>query len=297
MSAFLLVLISHENLLFTPCKAECKLSVSPAGIRGQALKEDGNMQQPQKSRNTSSMHSTPRTFRTPKGTELPILNLRGKEYLEVKYRIVWFREDHPEWAIETELLSVTDNNAYARATVKDEAGRTIATSHKFEAKQGFPDFIEKAETGAIGRSLALVGYGTQFCADELSEAAPLTNMPSVAPRTAARSEPVASSLVTPSPVGPVTAAASEARTSGLFDHASPVRRNERPAGDYEISFGRKYKGKMLKDIPLDELEGYLDWLTLNAARQGQGLSDEVMALKKAFGEFQRESSRGLDIAI
>src|SRR3954463_9770281 len=96
-----------------------------------------------------------RSFKTTKGTELPLLNLRGKEYLEVKYRLVWFREDHPDWSIETELLNVTDVSAYARASIRDESGRIIATSHKFENVQGFPDYMEKAETGAIGRALAL----------------------------------------------------------------------------------------------------------------------------------------------
>lgn len=44
-----------------------------------------------------------RNYRTSKGTELPLLNLRGKQYFEVKFRLVWFREDHPDWSIETEL--------------------------------------------------------------------------------------------------------------------------------------------------------------------------------------------------
>src|ERR1043165_3828910 len=118
-----------------------------------------------------------RNFRTAKGTELPLLNLRGKQYLEVKFRLVWFREDHPDWSIETELMSVTDVSAYARATIRDEKGRVIATSHKFESIQGFPDFIEKAETGAIGRALALIGYGTQFCADELDEGSRIVDSP------------------------------------------------------------------------------------------------------------------------
>ncbi len=49
---------------------------------------------------------TNKTYRTHKGTELPILNLRGRDYLEVKYRLVWFREEHPDWSIETEFMSV-----------------------------------------------------------------------------------------------------------------------------------------------------------------------------------------------
>lgn len=91
-----------------------------------------------------------KTFKTSKGTELPLLNLRGRDYLEVKYRLVWFREEHPDWSVETELLSATDKSACAKALIREGSGRLIATSHKFESERGFPDFIEKAETGAIG---------------------------------------------------------------------------------------------------------------------------------------------------
>src|SRR3954463_16687896 len=118
-----------------------------------------------------------RIHKTPQGTELPVLSLRGKDYLEVKYRLVWFREEHPDWSIETELVSTTETTACARAVVRESSGRIIATSHKFETEQGFPDFLEKAETGAIGRALALIGYGTQFCADELDEGERLADSP------------------------------------------------------------------------------------------------------------------------
>jgi len=66
-----------------------------------------------------------------------------------------------------------------RAVIKDQTGRLIATSHKFESKEGFPDFIEKAETGAIGRALALCGFGTQFCADELDEGKRIVDSPTI----------------------------------------------------------------------------------------------------------------------
>jgi len=118
-------------------------------------------------------------FKTNKGTELPILDLRGKDYLEVKYRIVWFREEHPLWSIETEFVSLDAQAACARAIIKDETGRIITTSHKAEDKKGFPDFMEKAETGAIGRALALIGYGTQFCADELDEGDRIVDAPAI----------------------------------------------------------------------------------------------------------------------
>jgi hypothetical protein len=117
-----------------------------------------------------------KTWKTPKGTELPLLNLKGKDYLAVQWRLVWFREEKPDWSIETVLDQIPDS-CVAKATIKDPSGRIISTAHKHENKQGFEDFREKAETGSIGRALALIGYGTQFCADELDEGRRIADAP------------------------------------------------------------------------------------------------------------------------
>jgi hypothetical protein len=215
-----------------------------------------------------------RTYRTPKGTELPLLNLRGREYLEVKYRLVWFREEHPDWAIETELLSVTDQSAYARAAIKDESGRVIATSHKFESKKGFPDFIEKAETGSIGRALALIGYGTQFCADELDEGDRIVDAP----------VEIKESRAGDSRAGESRAGESRA---GRTDEAEQDEESSMPKdpGEYQVTFGKKYKGHKLRDIPRSELEGYLEWLEENATKKGLPLSDDARFLKVAVARY------------
>jgi hypothetical protein len=63
-----------------------------------------------------------------------------------------------------------------RAVVKDGHG-SVATGTKSERAANFPDFIEKAETGAIGRALAALGYGTQFVGDELDEAHRIVDSP------------------------------------------------------------------------------------------------------------------------
>lgn len=237
-----------------------------------------------------------RSYRTPKGTELPLLNLRGKEYLEVKYRLVWFREDHPDWAIETELLSVTDDSAYARAAIKDASGRIIATSHKFETKKGFPDFIEKAETGSIGRALALIGYGTQFCADELDEGDRIVDAP-VEPRSQNSSSSRPQSFSDSRPQGIESKKSSaEEKLSSKFTEETVVKIPSGPKepGDYKIEFGKKYKGLKLRDIPRHELEGYIEWLEDNAAKKGLPLSDEVRFLKVAVGRFLKGTSTSQD---
>lgn len=135
------------------------------------------------------------TFTTPKGTRLPLLDLRGKDYLQVAHRLVWFREDHPTWSIETEALTIQPDYAIFLARVKDEAGRVIATGTKHETKQGFFDFIEKAETGAIGRALALCGYGTQF-APELDEGERIVDSPVVRTGAGRAPEPAAPAIGT-----------------------------------------------------------------------------------------------------
>ncbi len=95
----------------------------------------------------------------------------GRTYLPVSARIVWFREEHPDWSIETEAVEINHEKQYAifRARICDGEGKLMATGTKKEDVKGFGDWIEKSETGAVGRALALCGFGTQF-APELDEA-------------------------------------------------------------------------------------------------------------------------------
>lgn len=90
------------------------------------------------------------------------------DYLEVKWRVVWFREEKPLWAIQTKHIEITEDRAIFKCIIEDETGRTVSTGYGSETQRDFGDFIEKAETKAIGRALAYLGYGTQF-APELDE--------------------------------------------------------------------------------------------------------------------------------
>ena len=82
------------------------------------------------------------------------------DYLPVAARIAWFRNDHPFWSIITRVEKWGDKAVVMKAIIKDMEGDTIATARKKETEAGFADYIEKAETGAIGRALAMCGYGT-----------------------------------------------------------------------------------------------------------------------------------------
>lgn len=88
------------------------------------------------------------------------------EYLEVKNRIKWLRDTDPQARIECELLREDKDSALFKATVELTTGGK-ASAHGSETKGDFRDFLEKAETKALGRALAMLGFGTQFVESEL----------------------------------------------------------------------------------------------------------------------------------
>ena len=93
-----------------------------------------------------------------------LTRISGSDYLEVKWRLVWMRDQHPDATIETQLMSHNDNTAVFRAMVSIPGGGS-ATGWGSESAGDFRDYLEKAETKAIGRALAALGFGTQFCPD------------------------------------------------------------------------------------------------------------------------------------
>lgn len=108
-----------------------------------------------------------------------MMNLKGKEYLQVAWRLVWFREDHPDWNISTELVQLDQQlqQAVFKTTICDANGEPKSSGYGSECVKDFHDYIEKAETKSVGRALAMLGYGTQFCADELDEGERIVDSP------------------------------------------------------------------------------------------------------------------------
>jgi hypothetical protein len=100
------------------------------------------------------------------------------DYLEVKWRLVWFREKFPHGTIETQEVCVDLDRGYARfrALVCDGEGGQ-ASGYGTETAAGFADYVERAETRALGRALAALGIGTQFVGQDLTEGEHVADAP------------------------------------------------------------------------------------------------------------------------
>jgi|SRR5882724_369193 len=100
------------------------------------------------------------------------------DYLEVKWRLCWFRDRYPHGHITTEEVCVDLDRGYARykATVEDGQGGR-ATGYGTETAAEFTDYCERAETRALGRALAALGIGTQFVGQDLTEGAHVADAP------------------------------------------------------------------------------------------------------------------------
>jgi len=182
-------------------------------------------------------------IKTSKGTELPILNLKGKPYLQVPHRIVWFREDHPDWLISVSFANITEDLAMARAEILDESGKLRAVAHKVEHRAHFADYVEKAETGSIGRALAMIGYGTQF-AEEFFEGDRLADAPT---KPAIKPQKQSQQEAPPPP-------AKEQKVFEVPD--KPLTALEKMELGKFVIPGGPFKGKKLGEVPYDDLMHY-----------------------------------------
>lgn len=96
------------------------------------------------------------------------VKIHGKDYKTVALRVSEFREQHPDWAILTEITENTEERVVMRAMVgrPSEDGRTIipvgvgfAEERRDSSQINRTSALENCETSAIGRALAACGYG------------------------------------------------------------------------------------------------------------------------------------------
>jgi hypothetical protein len=174
-----------------------------------------------------------------------LIKLGNKDYLPVAARLHWLNEKEENFTIHTEIVKLEDTYVICMGivTVHDKEGKVVksARAYKREDKTHFPDFLEKASTGAVGRALGMLGFGTQYTAEEFDE----------------------------------TIGLNADNTPRIVDTPRPTQQ-ERPAasqsGKYVFDFG-KHKGKPIDDPTIDL--DYFKWLveqstaTVNDAAKAQ----------------------------
>ena len=143
---------------------------------------------------------------TPFNPNAHLIHLKSRnggasDYLPVQWRLVWFAEKCPagkitivekiidpdrevkkkamQWNAELrrseEVTKTAYGWAYFHVRVEDGFGK-VGEAVKSESAVDFDDYIEKADTGATGRALAKIGYGTQF-APEFDEQQRIVDAP------------------------------------------------------------------------------------------------------------------------
>ena len=206
-----------------------------------------------------------------------IVNIRGKDYQTVAYRVARFRAAHPieqGWGIHTSIL-LDGDVVRMRAEIRSPDGLLVAAGHAEEVRgQGNINrtaALENCETGAIGRALAAAGWGGEHfaSADEMEKAArqdaqPAPQQQRMKQRTKARQKPA------PAPQQP-TEHPSWSKEGQQFHALLAVQMSKQSRSHVdleEIDRFRAWKGKeSVRTLDTDARLGFLGWLDKPAGRR------------------------------
>ena len=190
-----------------------------------------------------------------------LLLIQGKDYLPVRWRLVWFHQaTGPRAGYVTVELEHDRQNGFAkfftiawdggddtwrRLTIRgvelDVCGR-LATGEGSETRTDFPDYYEKAATKALGRALAGLSFGTQF-APELDEKHRVVDSPVERP-----SRSVATSEAAPRTQAKAAAAPSEAPKMPVSEQGGAD--GERPVSEQQLLSIRKLCAALGREEPV-----------------------------------------------
>lgn len=105
------------------------------------------------------------------------IDFKGKKYVLVSDRVLYFNENYPEGSITTELVSKPeDEMVVIKAIVKPNEKQTFTGYSQATWGEGYinkTSALENAETSAVGRALAFMGIGvieSIASADEINKA-------------------------------------------------------------------------------------------------------------------------------
>jgi len=213
-------------------------------------------------------------------------------YLDVKYRMLWFRLHRPNGKIDTEIIHVDEKSAVVSCKLYsdrgDPADQYLAKScaQRFVSQEKYGDrYLEIAETAAIGRVLAAAGYGTQFCGatDMLSGIIADAPLDMTAVEDAATAPVEASSRVihqvrpTSQPGEEKPVAPNKREMTTLEDHLNGMTLED--AKNVVVDVGR-YSGTKLGEIVMSNPKD-LDWYVKYYAGKNLALKAGAILLMEA----------------
>lgn len=229
-------------------------------------------------------------------------------YLDVKYRILWFRCCHPTGKIDTDILRVDEKSAVVCCKLyndrNDSPDQYIAkaTAQRFASEEKYGDrYLETAETAAMGRALAAAGYGTQFCGAADTFGNDIVDAPldftmmedteeigdvvsSVQHETKSLLQsgpaPVSQSPIPPVPQPVPQSAQPKSALVTLEDHLNSMTLDE--AKNVKITFGRN-AGKTLGQLAMTNPRD-LDWYCKNYSGRDLALKAGAILLVSAVTE-------------
>ena len=111
--------------------------------------------------------------------ELKSINIKGKEYITVNQRLIFFRSQ-PEfkgWRITEDVVSLDEKEGLFKVTIINPEGFEMAVAHAQEYRDSSyinkTSFVENGFTSALGRALGYLGIGINTAiasADEVQTA-------------------------------------------------------------------------------------------------------------------------------
>jgi hypothetical protein len=147
-----------------------------------------------------------------------LMSLKGKEYLDVQNRLLWFIRDQRgliaaslatvPYVVRTECVELDREAGWAhyKTYVRDVLGNE-STMYGSESAKDFPDYAEKASTKSLGRALLGLGYGAGM-APEMDEGERIVDSPVARPAPRQRPEPtIREPMRRPAPAQPAAHAA------------------------------------------------------------------------------------------
>jgi len=107
------------------------------------------------------------------------VNIKGKEYITVNERLIFFRSqpEYKGWRISEDVVSLDEKEGLFKVTILNTDGFEMAVAHAQEYRDSSyinkTSFVENGFTSALGRALGYLGIGIDTAiasADEVQTA-------------------------------------------------------------------------------------------------------------------------------